>query len=206
LKLRAGIPALCVLTLLLGSCATRESPEALGMPATTSVLPTHPAPPTQSSKPTGSSLFLEAGVTTAPPTGMEIARARWVKIESTLLLDAQGKPLKLPPSTEITLNLFPDTTYTGVIEQVQQEGGGYAWVGHLKGVDNSTVLIVYTAGVFMGHFASPRGVYEVSNAGGDLYRVIQIDQSKLPGGEGNSYIFADTIQLRDQHSHSKFIN
>ena len=34
--------------------------------------------------------------------------------------------------------------------------------------------------VFIGNFASPQGVYEVSNAGGDLDQVILIDQKNLP--------------------------
>ena len=36
----------------------------------------------------------------------------------------------------------------------------------------------------MGHFASPLGIYEAVIVEDDLYRVIQIDQTKFPGGEG----------------------
>ena len=43
--------------------------------------------------------------------------------------------------------------------------------------------MVYTGGVFIGHFASPLEVYEVSLVQDDLYRVILIDQSKFQGGE-----------------------
>ena len=33
---------------------------------------------------------------------------------------------------------------------------------------------------FIAKFASPEGVYEVSSVGGDLYRVVLIDQSSFP--------------------------
>ncbi len=141
---------------------------------------THAAP----NQPSGS-LFISAGQGGAPPGRPEVARSRAVKINQSLLLDTQGAARQLPPNTEITLNIFPDTSYTPVIDQVEQEGDSYTWVGHLQGVDPSSVMIVYTAGVFMGHFASPQGIYEVSSAGDDLYQLIQIDQNKLPGGEGD---------------------
>lgn len=132
-----------------------------------------------------SALFLGVQEEKPPPDEPATARSRWVKINGGLLLDPQGNPRKLPPNTEITINLFPDTSYIGVIEEIREDGGAYTWIGHLKDVDMSELLIVYNAGLFLGHFASPGGVYEVSNAGGDLYLLIQIDQSKLPGGEGD---------------------
>jgi hypothetical protein len=43
--------------------------------------------------------------------------------------------------------------------------------------------MIITEGIFIAKIASPEGVYEVSNIRGDLYRVILINQEKLPGGE-----------------------
>ncbi len=112
-----------------------------------------------------------------------------MSINQGLLLDAQGTAQQLPPQAEIALNLFPDATYTAVIDQMQQEGDTYTWVGHLKGVETSEFTLVYAAGVFAGHFASPGSVYEVSSAGGEFYEIVQIDQQKLPGGEGDAIPF-----------------
>lgn len=112
-----------------------------------------------------------------------VARSRIVKLNLSLLLDEQGQARPLPPNAEITLSLFPDVNYTGVIEGMQQEGDGYTWTGHLKDVEYSQMYMVYTSGVFIGHFASPAGVYEVSNVGGDLYQIILIDQSQFQGGD-----------------------
>jgi hypothetical protein len=85
---------------------------------------------------------------------------------------------------EITLNLFPDVVYTGVIQQTEVSGDSISWSGILKDVGKSYFTMVYTSGAFMGHFASPLGICEAVYVEDDLYRVIMIDQSKFPGGEG----------------------
>lgn len=127
------------------------------------------------------SIFLNTDAALPEPTDVHIARWRVVQINLALLIDDAGQARDVK---EITVNLFPDVTYTAVIEQVEQAGGVYSWSGYLKGVELSYFTMVYTSGAFMGHFASPLGVYEAAYAQGDLYRVIQIDQSKFPGGEG----------------------
>ena len=116
-----------------------------------------------------------------PPASAAEVRSRPVTIDRSQLLDEHGSPLPVDGSRRITLNLFPDVSYTGILEQVQQDGGTITWMGRLDGVPNGQFSIVWTAGVFAGHFASPAGICELSNVRGDLYRVIQIDQHKLPG-------------------------
>ncbi len=81
-------------------------------------------------------------------------RSRFVKINLDLLMDETGQARDVK---EIIFNLFPDVTYTGVIEQVEQSGDSISWSGYLKDVDTSYFTMVYTSGVFMGHFASPLG-------------------------------------------------
>lgn len=114
-----------------------------------------------------------------------VARYRFAGVNLALLLDANGEPLPIEIPFQLQLNLFPDVGYTGVIMQVTQDEVGITWAGYLDGVEYSEFLLVYTAGVLMAHVASPAGVYEVTNVGGDLYRIVQIDQTQLPGGEGN---------------------
>jgi len=113
-----------------------------------------------------------------------VARYRFTGINRELLLDVNGEPLPIETPFHLQLNLFPDVPYTGVIMEVVQDESGITWVGYLDGVEYSALTLVYTAGVFIVHAASPTGVYEVTNAGGDLYRIVQIDQTQLPGGEG----------------------
>jgi hypothetical protein len=126
------------------------------------------------------SLFSATDEVGAIDSAPQVVRQRFVKVNLGLLLDERGRARDLK---EITINLFPDVLYTGVIEQVETDGSGYSWRGFLKEAGSSSVFMVYTAGVFMGHFASPAGIYEVSAAGQkDLYRVVLIDQQKFPEG------------------------
>ena len=153
-------------------------------PAAGSSAPAATAGPNPSgSSPIPSGLFIPAQYSTTPTPSPSVSRSRFVKINVPLLLSSNGQALPLPANAEIVLNLFPDVVYTGVVEQIQQEGDGYSWVGHLKGLDTSTMTIVYTAGVFAGNFASPAGVYEVSHLSGDLYQVIAVNQSPFQGGD-----------------------
>ena len=125
-------------------------------------------------------LFLDTDLTREVPEEAHIVRSRFVKINLDQLLDETGQARDVK---EIIFNLFPDVTYTGMIEQVEQNGDSISWSGYLKDVEYSYFTMVYTSGVFMGHFASPLGIYETAFVEDDLYRVIMIDQTKLPGGE-----------------------
>lgn len=127
-------------------------------------------------------LFLDAESPDSPPSAAYIVRSRVVKINLPVLLDETGGARSLAGDT-ITLNLFPDVTYTGVLDRIEESGDSYTWLGHLKDVEFSELTMIYTGEVFIAKIASPQGVYEVSNIGEDLYRIIQIDQLKLPGGE-----------------------
>ena len=127
-------------------------------------------------------LFLDAESPDSPPSAAYVVRSRVVKINMPALLDEKGGARSLTGDT-ITLNLFPDVTYTGVIDRIEENGDSYTWLGHLKDVEYSELTMIFTGEVFIAKIASPQGVYEVSNIGEDLYRIILIDQLKLPGGE-----------------------
>jgi hypothetical protein len=156
----------------------RESAPVTGEPN-----PAASALPAASGVAAGAEFFIAADGTDSNSPSPSTSRSRLVRLNLALLLNAKGQPRRLAPHQEIVLNLFPDVVYTGVIEDVQIQGEAGTWVGTLKGVEYSSVMMVYTSGVFMGHFASPAGIYEVSTAGGDLYRIILIDQGALPGGD-----------------------
>ena len=118
---------------------------------------------------------------TVAATSTEVARARYLNVNLGLLVDSSGKARDVSTLPEITLNLFPDVNYTGLIDQVETtEGDSTSWIGRLAGVDGGYFYLVESSdGGFIAHVASSQGVYEVSSAGDNLYRVIQIDQSKL---------------------------
>jgi hypothetical protein len=105
------------------------------------------------------------------------SRSRLVHVDLGILMDGNGKPRTLD---EIQVNLFADTTYTAVIDDVGSNGGALTWAGHLEGVDLSDFTMIYTADTFIGHFASPQGIYEVKYVEDGVYRVVQVDQSQMP--------------------------
>lgn len=178
MNIRINYVVIIVLTLSLLGC----EPIGANQPTTS------PSEGVSTGKPVSSnSLFIESKSVGVIDEAPYIVRYRFVQLNLDLLLDENQQALKLKPKTEIQINLFPDATYTGVIERVEDSGDAITWVGYLKDVEFSELTMVYTGGVFIGHFASPDGVYEISLAGEDLYRIVKIDQTLLPGGEGDLY-------------------
>ena len=108
-----------------------------------------------------------------------VMRSRVVNVNFGLLSASSGQALNASTNPEVTLNLFPDATYTGVVERVEQNfSGGKSWIGKLKGKDGYFYL-VNSGEAFIAHVASKEGIYEVSLAGQSLYKIVQIDQSLL---------------------------
>jgi hypothetical protein len=172
MKISLYVLSMCLLAVSLFGCGAKqvmvtEEPNAL--PLETPAL----------SISTG--LFVDTNLRRDLPSEPHISRSRFVKVDLKLLLDESGESREVE---KIVFNLFPDVVYTGLIEQVERSGDSYSWSGYLQGVENSYFTLVYTSGVFMGHFGSPQGIYEAVVVEDDVYRVIQIDQTKFPGGEG----------------------
>jgi hypothetical protein len=127
-------------------------------------------------------LFGDAGdahPTADAPNASYMAHSRFVSVNVGMLFDASGKPLDKQSLPEIALNLFPDVSYTGVVTRAWQDNWGDYWTGRLNGVQGGYFYLTVVDGAFMAHVASGLGVYEVSFAGDNLYRAIQIDQSKF---------------------------
>ena len=113
------------------------------------------------------------------PSEAQIMRERFVLVNTGMLFDASGKQLGKGSLPEISLNLFPDVTYTGLVARAWGDRWGTYWSGRLKGVQGGYFYLTVVDGVFMAHVASTLGVYEVSLAEGGLYKTVQIDQSKF---------------------------
>lgn len=171
LKIALNILSICLLGLMLCGCSVPKT-EEVEMPG---VAPQN----TPASHSDG--LFIDTDLTRNLPSEPHISRSRFVKVDLSLLLDDAGQSLDVK---RVVFNLFPDAVFIGVIEQMEQSGDTFSWSGYLEHVESSYFTLVYTSGVFMGHFGSPLGIYEAVIVEDDLYRVIQIDQTKFPGGEG----------------------
>ena len=126
-------------------------------------------------------LFSDAGTAdVARDNRAHVMRSRLVNVNFGLLLAPKGQALDASVNPEITLNLFPDATFTGVIERVEQNSSGSkSWIGSLKEKEGYFYLVA-SSGAFIAHVGSKEGgFYEVSLAGESLYKVVQIDQSQL---------------------------
>lgn len=110
----------------------------------------------------------------------QVMRSRFVSVNVGLLVNAKGAALDVKANPQVSLNLFPDASYVGTIDKVEKNSsGGYSWIGRLQGVEDGYFYLVMVGNVFIAHVASPAGVYEVSWAGNNVYKVVQIDQSKF---------------------------
>ena len=82
---------------------------------------------------------------------------------------------------ELTLNLFADATFTGVVERTAPTfSGGYTLSGRLTGVEHGNVTLVVNGGVVAGRVWTPEATYRISPSGGGLHAIQQVDPARLP--------------------------
>jgi hypothetical protein len=141
-------------------------------------------------------LFNDAGnADMALDSRAHVVRSRVVNVNFGVLFAPNGKALDASVNPEITLNLFPDATFTGVVERVEKNlSGSRTWTGRLKERDGYFYLVA-SNGTFIAHIASKEGIYEVSLAGENLYKIIQIDQSQLKEDAPGLVDHADPVLL-----------
>lgn len=130
----------------------------------------------------GPALFGDAGA--AKPSvviadALHVTRSRYVNVNMGLLFDANRKARDAKSMPEITLNLFEDTAFAGVVKSVRSDRWGTTWYGRLKNHAGGYFYLTVVEDGFIAHVASPQNVYEVSFAGKGLYKAIKIDQSQF---------------------------
>ncbi len=85
------------------------------------------------------------------------------------------------PSGVLTLNLFDDASFTGLVESVAPTfSGGYSLAGPLAGVEMGTMTLVVNGEVVAGTVRTPEATYRIRPAGGGLHAVSEVDLSQLP--------------------------
>lgn len=174
MKMTLIMISMCLLSTGFGGCVAWQATnleETKNPPLETPTVPKSPSV----------GFFKDTDLSRALPEEPHIIRSRFVNIDLDQLLDETGQARAVKV---ITFNLFSDVVYIGVIEKMEQSGDSFSWSGYLDKVDYSYFTMVYTSGVFMGHFASPLGIYEAVFVEDSIYRVIEIDQTKFQGGEG----------------------
>ena len=85
------------------------------------------------------------------------------------------------PSGVLTLNLFDDASFTGLVQSVEPTfSGGYSLSGPLAGVEMGTMTFVVNGEVVAGTVQTSEATYRIRPAGADLHVVSQVDPSPLP--------------------------
>ena len=132
-----------------------------------------------------SGLFVEAVGPAAAAADQRTAadrtriRSRTVRVDFPQL----GARDSLPDAgTTLQLNLFDDASYRAVLDRIDPTQRGFVWVGHIAGVEMSTVSLATEDGVMSGMIQTPEATYTIGFAGGGLHSIVQIDQSAFPQG------------------------
>ena len=90
-----------------------------------------------------------------------------------------GRPAA--PSGVLTLNLFDDAWFTGLVRSVAPTfSGGYSLSGPLAGVEMGTMTLVANGEVVAGSVRTPEATYRIRPAGAGLHAVSEVDPSRLP--------------------------
>ena len=114
-------------------------------------------------------------------------RRRLVAIETGQLTPSAGHRRRGPggtaaaPSGVLTLNLFDDASFTGLVRSVAPTfSGGYSLSGPLAGVEMGTMTLVVNGEVVAGSVRTLEATYRIRPAGAGLHAVSQVDLSRLP--------------------------
>ena len=85
------------------------------------------------------------------------------------------------PSGVLTLNLFDDASFTGLVQSVAPTfSGGHSLSGPLAGVEMGTMTVVVNGDVVAGSVRTPEATYRIRPAGAGLHAVSEVDLSRLP--------------------------
>ena len=130
-----------------------------------------------------SGLFVEVAGPAAAAADQRVARDRTRIRSRTVRIDFPQlgtRDARASAGATLQLNLFDDASYRAVLDRIDPSASGFVWVGHVVGVEMSTVTLATEDGVMTGIVLMPEAAYEIRFAGGGLHSVVQIDQSAFP--------------------------
>jgi hypothetical protein len=68
------------------------------------------------------------------------------------------------PNTPIALELFQDVSIVAIFDRFDPNPRGITWVGHVSGVEGSTVTLIYGDGLLTGNVLTPAATYTIRPA------------------------------------------
>ena len=153
--------------------------------------------------PTGDGLFADAGIAGEDLIDdATVMRQRFVHVN---FLRFDAKDLlhnKLKVGEPLLLNLFEDTHFTAVLDEVQSNPSDSAILqGYLaeRSHDQTQVTLVVKDGTMVGKIATPTGIYEIRYVDEDLHQIVQINQAAFPEEE-NDAIAVDEEELSTEQN------
>ncbi len=126
-------------------------------------------------------LFQDAGFqVSAANVNPAVVRSRTVTTDFSLLA-TEVTSADAQPNPTLTLNLFDNATFTAVRDRLEAlEGGGYAWSGHLEGIELSQVTLVVLDGVVSGSITLPGANYQIRPDANGFQIIQEINDAALP--------------------------
>ena len=93
--------------------------------------------------------------------------------------------IQVAPRGVLTLNLFEDAVFTGVVERTERTfSGGEALSGRLAGIERGWMTLVVNGDVVAGTVRTPEATYRIRPAGDGFHAISQVDPAQhLPLGE-----------------------
>ena len=98
-----------------------------------------------------------SGLQRRQPTNERLPTARVFDRARSGSIFLSSEPVTPRPTLEATLqlNLFDDASYRAVLDRIDPTQRGFVWVGHVAGVEMSTVSLATEDGVMSGYDSNP---------------------------------------------------
>ena len=84
------------------------------------------------------------------------------------------------PAERLRLDLFPDVSYTAVLDRFTRSATGGTWAGRIAGVPLSSVVFAAVDGALAGHVSSPLGEFVLARDGAGGYVIQQVAHDGRP--------------------------
>jgi hypothetical protein len=116
-----------------------------------------------------------------PANDRTIIRQRHININIGLLMKADGSPKADSKGFTLNLNLFDDVALTAVINRTESVfAGSYSFIGHVAGIEQSSVILSVYEGIMSGNITLPGASYQVRYVSDGVHAAYQIDQAAFP--------------------------
>ncbi len=114
--------------------------------------------------------------------GNFVKRSRLAVLDLDSIREKDGSLDAYSPKVKtLRLNLFDDAAYDAELDRLERNrSGAWAWTGHLKGEEGSTVTLIITKDIVIGNIFLVGASYEIRSAGNGQHIVREIDRSRLP--------------------------